>query len=308
MTGRRTTDIFQIDSPAKVLNEVIDLLHLNLPSLRTDSIRRTFNVVNDLYAGQFPGYRACNTGYHDLSHANATFLATARLINGAMLEDNVFGESDVVAALAAAISHDVGYIQKARDRQGTGAKYKKNHEQRSMDFLSRHGQEFGLSPAEIYAGRRMISCTDMNKDIASIAFPSIQIEALGKLLASADLLAQLSHQTYLENLLFLYHEFREAGVGDYKNECDMIKKALPFYDIFEDRLKSLLNEADRFMKLHFASRSNIDEDLYRRAINGHKNYLVKILSTDGADPRKHLRRSGIVQLVHRQYRDPGLFY
>ena len=308
MRGRRTTDLFQIDSPPLVLAEVIELLHSNWPSLHAGSIRCTFNAVNDLYAGQFPGYRACNTGYHDLGHANATFLAMARLINGAMFDDNVFGESDVIAALTAAISHDVGYIQKARDRQGTGAKYKKNHEQRSIDFLSRHGEEFGLFPAEIYAGRRMISCTDMNKDIASIAFPSAQVEVLGKLLATADLLAQLSHQTYLENLLFLYHEYREAGVGDYISESDMLKKALPFYDIFEDRLKSLTNGADRFMKLHFAARSNIDKDLYRRAINGHKNYLVKILSTDGADPRKHLRRGGIVELVQRRYGDRGLFY
>ena len=171
--------------------------------------------------------------------------------------------------------------------------------------MSRHGKEFGLSPAEIDAGRHMISCTDMGKDIASIAFPSLQIEILGKLLTSADLLAQLAHQTYLENLLFLYHECREAGVGDYINESDMINKSLPFYDIFEDRLKSLMIETDHFMELHFASRSSIGENLYRRAINGHKNYLAKILSTDGADPRKHLRRGGIVDLVHRQYGNRG---
>jgi hypothetical protein len=305
MNGRRTTDVFQIDSPANVLNEVLEILHSIWPSFQTDSISRSFNAINDLYAGQFPGYRACNTGYHDLRHANATFLAMARLINGAILGDRLFSESDVVAALTAAILHDVGYIQKTHDRKGTGAKYKKNHEQRSMDFLSRHGKEFGLSPDEIYAGRRIISCTDMDKDISSIAFPSIQIEILGKLLASADLLAQLSHQTYLENLLFLYYECREAGVGEYKNESDMLKKTLPFYNIFEDRLKSLMNEADRFMTLHFASWSNIEENLYRKAIKRHNNYLVKLLSTNGADPRKHLRRSGIVELVHGQYGNGG---
>jgi hypothetical protein len=27
--------------------------------------------VNDLYHGNFPGYRACNTGYHDFNHASA---------------------------------------------------------------------------------------------------------------------------------------------------------------------------------------------------------------------------------------------
>lgn len=145
-----------------------------------------------------------------------------------MLDDKVFSESDVVAALTAAISHDVGYIQEAHDRIGTGAKYNANHEQQSMDFSSRHGKEFELFPDEIYAGHRIISCTNIDEDISSIAFPSLQIEILGKLLASADLLAQLSNQTYLEKLLFLYYEWREAGVGNYKGESDMLKMALPF--------------------------------------------------------------------------------
>jgi hypothetical protein len=47
---------------------------------------------------------------------------------------------------------------------------------------------------EIAAGRSIILCTDMQKDIASITFASRQIKLLGKLLASADLLAQLSEK------------------------------------------------------------------------------------------------------------------
>lgn len=62
MNGRRITDVFQIDSPTALLSEVLEILHLISPSFQTDSIRRAFNAVNDLYAGQFPGYRACNTG------------------------------------------------------------------------------------------------------------------------------------------------------------------------------------------------------------------------------------------------------
>jgi hypothetical protein len=305
MNGRRITDVFQTDSPAAILSEVIEILHLVSPNFQTDSIRLSFNAVNDLYVGQFPGYRACNTRYHDLSHANATFLAMARLINGALLDGMVFSEGDVITGLTAAILHDVGYIQDAQDRTGTGAKYKAIHEQRSMDFLSRHGKEFGLSPDEIHAGRSIISCTDMDEDISSIVFPSLQIEMLGKLLASADLLAQLSNQTYLEQLLYLHYEFREAGIGNYKSESDILQKALPFFEVFEDRLDLEMNEADRFMKLHFASLSNISENLYRRAISGHKNYLVRILGTGGADPRNQLRRGGIVEIVRCQYRNPG---
>ena len=301
MNRRRVTDIFQIDSSVSIWNEVTAILRLISSSFPTDSIRAVFNSANDLYHGNFPGYSACNTGYHDFRHAAATFLAMTRLMHGAALDNCVFSASHTVAGLAAAILHDVGYIQEADDREGTGAKHKAIHEQRSMDFLSRHGQAFGLSAEEISAGCSIILCTDMQEDIASISFASRQIKFLAKLLASADLLAQLSDQIYLEKLLFLFHEFREAGVGNYKRETDIIEKALPFYDVFEDRLKLLSLKTDRYMTSHFGSRSNIDENLYRVAIKRHKKYLAGILSRKDADPRHHLRRGGIVATVRRRY-------
>jgi hypothetical protein len=305
MNRRRITDLFQIDSSETLGSEVIEIIRLISPAFQTDSICNVFNSANDLYQGNFPGYRACNTGYHDFSHASAAFLAVARLIHGATLDGSFFSSSDVVAGLAAAILHDVGYIQEVDDRKGTGAKYKAVHEQRSMEFLSRHGRAFGLSTDEIATGRSIILCTDMQKDIASISFASRQIKFIGKLLAAADLLAQLSDQLYLEKLLFLFRECREAGAGFYSTESDMIIKALPFYDVFEDRLKSLTIKTDRYLKLHFASKSRIDEDPYRLAINKHKHYLASILSRKEENPCKHLRRGGIVETVRRQSGNQG---
>ena len=167
--------------------------------------------------------------------------------------------------------------------------------------MKKSRKAFGLSANEISAGRSIILCTDKQEDIASISFASRQIKFLGKLLASADLQAQLSDQIYLEKLLFLFHECREAGVGNYKRESDIIEKALPFYDVFEDRLKSLKLNTGRHMRSHFDSRSKIDENLYRVAIKRHKKYLTGILSSKDADPRHHLRRGGIVATVRRQY-------
>ena len=176
MNRRRITDVFQIDSSETLGREVIEILRLISRAFQTDSIRYVFNSVNDLYHGNYPGYRACNTGYHDFNHASAVFLAMARLIHGAALDGCVFTEGDIVAGLAGAILHDAGYIQDADDREGTGAKHKANHERRSMEFLSRHGTSFGLSADEIAAGRSIILCTDMQKDIASISFASRQIK------------------------------------------------------------------------------------------------------------------------------------
>ena len=300
MNRRRITDIFQIDSPLTLWGEVNKILPLISPGVQTASLHRIFNSVNNLYHGNYPGYRACNTGYHDFSHATAAFLAMARLIHGAAIDGAIFSASDVVAGLTAAILHDAGYIQDADDREGTGAKHKAIHEQRSMEFLSRHGKSFGLSAEEISAGRSIIRCTDMQTDIGSISFASRQAEFLGKILAAADLLAQLSDPLYLEKLLYLYHECREAGTGNYTTEADILIKAPPFYDVFEDRLKLLMIKTDRYLKLHFASRSHGDQDLYRVAIEKHKHYLENILSNKDADPYNHLRRGGIVETVRRQ--------
>ncbi len=107
MNRRRITDIFQIDSSVSLWSEVTEILRLISSSFPTDSIRPVFNSVNDLYHGNFPGYSACNTGYHDFRHATATFLAMTRLLHGAALDNCEFSASNVVAGLAAAILHDV---------------------------------------------------------------------------------------------------------------------------------------------------------------------------------------------------------
>ena len=291
--------LLAVGSSEEILSEVLEILKRISSDFNTEPILSVFDVVQRLYGGNFPGYRACNTGYHDLRHAIEAFLAMSRIIHGALLDNQSFSERQIITALIAAILHDAGYIQEESDTRGTGAKYKAVHEQRSMDFLSQHGFKFGLSDEEIAAGRMIIQCTDMGTDITTIALPSPQIELLGKLLGTADLMAQLSEQTYLEKLLYLYYECEEAGVGGYESEVDILRKAIDFYDVFETRLRTTLGGVDRFMQLHFASRWGINKDLYHEAINKHKDYLLKILSMPDSDPRDYLKRGDIVKKVHQ---------
>ena len=294
MNHRHFENILSVSPPEALLDEVLQILRLISSDFNTEPIRDIFETTSRIYGGAYPGYRACNTAYHDLGHANATFLAMARLIHGAVLEGETLSESEIVAGLTAAILHDVGYIQQASDTQGTGAKYKVVHEQRSMDFLGRHGPEFGLSSEQIAAGQSIILCTKMAADMAAIAFPSAGIRLLGKLLGAADLLAQLADRAYLEKLLYLYRECKEAGTGEFKNELEVFKKTVEFYDVFELRLKTVLDQSDRFMQPHFAARWNIDKDLYREAILGHQDFLRKALKMKDPDLRRYLKDSGIV--------------
>ncbi len=287
--------LLAVGSSEEVLNEVLEILRLISSDFDTAPVRNVYEAAERLYSGNFSGYSACNTGYHDLRHAIESFLAMTRLIHAAVMGNQSFSERQIITALIAAILHDAGYIQEESDTRGTGAKHKSVHEQRSIDFLSRHGSEFGLSAEEIAAGRMIIRCTDMAADITTIAFPSPQIELLGKLLGTADLMAQLAERRYLEKLLYLYYEYKEAGVGDYESEQDIVRKAVHFYDVFNRRLKATLGGVDRYLQLHFASRWGIDKNLYHEAINKHKKYLVRLLKIPDLDPCIYLRRGGIAK-------------
>ena len=292
---------FSFDSSDEVLHEALEILSLIASDFDAKPVRDVFDAAQRLYLGNFPGYNACNTGYHDFDHAVDSLLAMVRLIHGAVLDKISFSERQIIIALTAAILHDAGYIQEKSDTRGTGAKYKLNHEQRSMDFLSRHGFEFGLSGEEIAAGRSIILCTDMHTDISAIPFSSARIELLGKMLGTADLMAQLAGRRYLEKLLYLYHECKEAGILDYENEVDILRKAVDFYDFFYERLRTPLDGTDRFMQMHFASRWGIDQNLYHEIIDRQKGYLLKILQNSLTDPRDCLRRGGIVKKIRKKY-------
>jgi hypothetical protein len=290
MNYRHLNDIFQIDSPEILIGEVIEILALMSPAAEATSVCCVFSTTGELYNGQFAGYRASNTGYHDLRHAYNALLAMARLIHGAVLDGRVFSESDIVAGLTAALLHDAGYIQEESDTKGTGAKYKTIHEQRSMDFLKRHGPGFGLSSRQIDAGCSMIACTQMARDISTVSFISGEIELLGRMLAAADLLSQLADHAYLEKLPLLYKECKEAGSNEYKDELDLLQKAVAFYDVAQQHLRTVVDSADRFMLQHFQHRWGVAENVYQRVIDSQKDYLINILNIPDSDPRDHLKR------------------
>jgi hypothetical protein len=301
--GRRAVDkLFQPEEPSVIRQEVLNIMQSVSPRMDTAAVEMAFADVQRLFSGKFPGFRACNTTYHDLNHTLSVFLAMARLIHGAILDGSELAESDVTVGLIAALMHDVGYIQEDQDTEGTGAKYAVSHIERSIAFLQQHGSRYGMSARAVSAAQAIIQCTDIAVDVSTLGFPSERIRLLGRLLGTADLLAQLADRTYLEKLLHLYDESREAGVGNYENELDIYRKAIPFYDFVEARLEKDLEGVARLMDLHFASRFNIRENLYRRSIENQKRYLAKILSFQDKNPRAHLKRRDILARIRKAYK------
>jgi hypothetical protein len=273
------------------------------PDFPVARVTSAFEVTVQIYGGTYPGYQACNTRYHNLRHTTDDFLAMSRLIHGATLDGEKFEKSLISVALVAALFHDVGYVQRDDDHEGTGAKYTVGHVERSMDFLEQYCRERGFSEGEIAGGRNMILCTDLGADVAGIPFASRDVEMLGKMLGTADILAQMADRTYLEKLLFLYHEFREGKVGDYADEEDLLRKSVAFFDFALNRLRQTLGGVDRFMTSHFASRWGLQANLYNEAIERHRKYLTEALEKPDFSPEVYLKRDGIVKQVRTLYED-----
>ncbi len=301
MNDKQLYDLINTDSPKEVLDEVRIILNMISPDFDQDPVAEAFHIIVGLYEGKHPGFKACNTEYHDLRHTIETFLAMARLLHGAQLNGEGFAEPNIALGLITALFHDVGYIQEDHDGQGTGAKYTVHHEQRSVHLLERFAPEFGLSEGDIAAGRIMILGTDISIDHSKLTFPSAQVKLLCQMLTASDLMAQMADRSYLEKLLFLYHEFKEADVGGYESELDLLKKTVTFYKFVTERLESILDKVDRFMTSHFILRWDISSNLYQEAIERQKNYLNQILHTPDLDPRDQLKRAGIVQKVREKY-------
>jgi hypothetical protein len=298
---RQLATLVDMDSTEAVHKEVVHILGLINPSFDPNPVQMVFEFTVDLYKGHMQGYRACNTDYHNLHHITDTYLAMARLLHGAQLSGESLSEREIVLGLTGALMHDTGMIQESHDTEGTGAKYTPEHVMLSMDFIAKHAEIFYLSQQEIADLRDMILCTDLLADIPAIDFSTPKIELLGKILATADLIAQMADRTYLEKLLFLYQEFREAEMGNFKNEIDFLHQTLDFFEISAKRFRETLDNTSRYMVPHFKSRWGIDENLYILSLENQRDFLEKILKDKNISIYHELKRNDLAQKARSKY-------
>ena len=118
MKTHNLVDFLPNSSPSGILAEVVYILDLLNPEFDTAPIEDASRLTIRLFSGRFEGYRACNTGYHDLGHTMDTFLAMARLIHGAYADGNRITPRQTICGLIAALFHDAGYIQESDDTEG----------------------------------------------------------------------------------------------------------------------------------------------------------------------------------------------
>lgn len=268
-----------LDNPQDVMAEIKKIILLIFSKFEFNQFEQTFSDILELFNGNYPGYRRCNTLYHDLNHTMDCLLVTAKLIHGAFLNGIMFKKRDVSLGLISALMHDTGYIQAVDDDTGTGAKYTVCHIERSIEFMEKYFQDHGFPLEYFQICSNFLRCTGLDVKIAEIKFQSREHEILGKILGTADLIGQMANEHYLEKLPFLYHEFKEGGVQCYKDEFDLLKKTPAFWEMVKERFVSELGQVDRYLRDYLRALWGINQDLYRQAIDRNIERLQSLLAT-----------------------------
>lgn len=273
-------DLIDFSNPQDILKEIKYNISLTVSNFECSILEKIYGDVELLFAGKYPGYRASNTKYHDLEHTNSVMLAVIRLIHGGFNEGFKFTADNILIGLLAAVFHDIGFIQTESDLKGSGAKYTVGHEKRSITFMKKYLSKKPFSSINTKDCSHLIMCTILDLSPKQIPFRSKEIEMVGKIVGSADLLAQMADRAYLEKLLLLYKEFEEAGLPGYKSELELLTKTEEFYELVaRKRLTDDFDNVAALMRSHFKTRWQIDRDLYEESITSHINYLRSIINS-----------------------------
>ena len=291
---RTLSELIDMSDPRSVLEEAKNILGMMFREPSHQVFEQAFADTVRLFNGEYPGYKRCTTPYHDLKHATDTMLAMARLIHGAILAGHSITEPQVTLGLMCALMHDTGYIQKLEDTEGTGAKYTGSDTIRSIEFMKAYLTDSGLMSKQFAPYDDILICANLETKVEELSFPSPTVELLCKLLGTADLMGQMADRIYIEKLLHLYKEFREADVAGYTDELDLLKKTMDFYEMVKERLRGEFDGMCDYVQHHFRERWDIDRNLYIEAIEFNIGYLTYVLENHERNYRNHLRRDNVV--------------
>jgi hypothetical protein len=272
------TNLVNTTDPAAVNREVNRIFAELYPETSTHILNRAFKDLTRFHHGKYPGYRACDTTYHNLQHTLDVTLAMARLMDGYersperadVLGARLFGLGTVTA-----LFHDIGYLRRETDtRHKNGAEYTLKHVSRGSRFLEGYLGKLGMAKLAP-VGARIVHFTGYERSINTIRLPNPIFRMLGNLLGTADIIAQMSDRCYLEKCrdrLFL--EFVEGGLAardetdhragvQFRSAEELVMKTPSFYSTAMDRLNNQLGGVYRFAETHFKGRNPYIETIER---------------------------------------------
>jgi HD-GYP domain-containing protein (c-di-GMP phosphodiesterase class II) len=281
--------------PEDIYKEIKLVISLMSKDFDYDFLDLCFENTEKIFNGRFPGYQASNTSYHNLDHTMAVALALIRLTHGIFKQKGqVFPPEILECGVISAFFHDTGLIQKSSDQHGTGAKYTKFHEERSILFVHEYLKSVGRTDRMSNICAQMIQCTKLSNLPSQLNFDSNEIREMGFILGTADIAAQMADRVYLERLPLLLEELKEGGVPGYDSTMDIYHQTVTFFkEVIRKRLYEEFGGIIEAMRHHFLDRWGIDQNLYVAAIENNINYIEYLNKTCPQDKnfyRQYLRR------------------
>ena len=295
-TSSEIRSLFANSDPDEVWAKATAIVARINPAHDLSCARTAFDDVMRLFRGEYPGYCAIKTLYHDQSHTLDVFLCAVRLAHGVHISGYPLTDDEISRIMIAALMHDIGYAQRHGEDTGTGAQHTRDHVQRGVEFMRRYLGERHLPSVWAASLEPMMLSTDHMGEFGKISFPDARVRRLGQIVATADLVGQMSDRTYLEKLLFLYLEFKEAHLGNYQGTLDLLRKTRNFYEITrEKRLDGELECLYKKLAFHFDDWFGTERNYYLESLERNMDYLSQATRLDEAGCLAMLKRGGIVE-------------
>jgi hypothetical protein len=286
------TNTVDVTDPVAVGQALEDIFLGLYPDADAGILQQAVRDIAGLYRGEHPDYAACDTGYHDLQHVLDVTLASARLMGGYecnQQDEMALGRELFLFGVLMALFHDSGYLRRRGiedDRQG--AEFTQIHVSRSAELLKHYLLEHGMGDlAE--TGARLVHLTGYEIPPEQVTAPSPLHRLVGNLVATADMLAQMSDRCYLEKCHDrLYNEFILGGIARKRDEQgneqvifaspqDLVIKTPGFYRSAKKRMDETLGSV-----YHYAERYFGGQNLYLETIERNIKF-AEYITTHGAD-------------------------
>ena len=297
MTNTRRSDFdvtnsVQVSSPRAVLAAVEALYRPTWPGMSLQPLSRAFAHFERLFAGEVEGFHGVDTVYHDRQHTLDITLALARLITGYERQQdgpNRLGGARATVGLITGLFHDVGYLRRADDLESrNGAEFTSTHVSRGARFLGEYLPVLGFA-SWVPVATEIIHFTGYEVPFARIEanLADPRDIAVGHLLGTADMIAQMADRCYLEKCRDrLYAEFVLGGVAlpfsdgshqvKYASGLDLLRQTPDFVtDVRTKRLDRDFRGAYRHLEILYGGHNP-----YLEAIDRNVEYLRQVLRSE----------------------------
>src|SRR3954470_4053070 len=273
------TNRVNVEDAGRVRDAVLSLFAARYPGVDLAPLSYAFDDFRALFEGNYPGYLACDTLYHDMRHTLDMSLAMARLMDGyerSCAESERLGPRRAMLGVLIALLHDTGYIKRSSEAAiENGAVFTKVHVSRSADFISSYLPVLGFG-AEASMAARLVHFTGYEMEIDDIHIDDPKDRVIGCMVGTADLIGQMSDRLYLEKCReFLYREFVLGNIARdtapdgrelvrYSSPDDLISKTPGFYEyVARARIERKLGGVDRFVASHFDGQDPYQSEIER---------------------------------------------